>query len=163
MLSDLPKKPDYPGIIMWINHLDFVPEDISVQAGVVGVGDTGLKITSNTIGEIGTGGGYKSLEKGLQVPPGYLIKGVRICYKLTNSRSFISHIRLDQLQNPPSSRLVNMEDGTNLTNKGPICVNSQQTNVDPSKGSIRLSFRVKFGDTSDMIILIGVGLLLELI
>ena len=152
---------------MWINHLDFLPGDSSVQTSFnainsgVGGGLSGLIITSSTTGETGPGGGNKVIEKGLEVPPGYHIQGVRICYELTNSRSFISQIRLAQLQEPPAVATVRMDDPTNHTDIGPLCVNSQLTDVDPSQGSVRLSFRVNFGDTSDKIVLRGVGLQLK--
>jgi hypothetical protein len=37
-------------------------------------------------------------------------------------------------------------------------VNSQTTLVDPAKGSVLLSLRLNFGDTSDKIVLRAVGL-----
>ena len=157
-------KPRKKSIIMWINHLDFLPGDPSVITSFnavnsgVGGGLSGLIVQSTTTGENAQGGGNKVVETGLQVPPGFLIKGVRVCYELSNSRSFISQIRLDQVQDPPSSALVLLDDGTDQTNPGPICVNSQTTTIDPSKGAVRLSFRVKFGNTADKIVVRAVGL-----
>ena len=164
------KKPDSThSIIMWINHLDFLPGDKSVRTSFNGNSSgpgplslSGLMITSITNGEEGFRG-KKTVEKGLEVPPGYKIKGVRICYELTDSRSFISQITLAQLMNPPAGTIVKMDDSTHLTSKGPICIDSQQTNVDvdPSDGAVRLSLRVNFGDTNHKIVVIGVGLRLQ--
>jgi len=153
--------------IMWINHLDLVPGDPSVLTSFnavnsgVGGGLSGLIIMSSTTGDTATGGGNKVVEKGLQVPPGYLITGVRICYELSNQRSFIDQIRLAQVQDPPSSALVRLDDATHLTNVGPVCVNSAPTTIDPELGAVRLDLRVNFGDTSDKIVVRAVALHLE--
>src|SRR5947199_10008455 len=134
--------------IMWINHLELLPGDSSV-------------IMSNTTGDTATGGGNKVVEKGLQVPPGFLITGVRVCYELSNARSFIDQIRLSQVQDPPGTALVQLDDATHLVNPGPGCVDSAPTTVHPQLGAVRLDLRVNFGDTSDKIVVRAVGLHLE--
>jgi hypothetical protein len=99
------------GTLMWINHFDLLPGDPSVRTSFnaissgVGGGLTGLIIQSSTTGEVGQGGGNKVVHMGLQVPPDYIIKRVRVCYELSNSRSFISQIRLSQVADPPSTPL----------------------------------------------------------
>jgi hypothetical protein len=95
---------------------------------------------------------------GLQVPPGYSIRGVRVCYELTSKRSFISQIRLAQVQTPPQTATVLLDDGTDQTNPGPICVDSAATNVDPRVGEVLLSLRVNFGNTADKIVVRALGL-----
>jgi len=156
--------------VMWINHLDFLAGDPSVTTSFnavtsgVGGGLSGLIIESTTTGEDAEGGGNKVVEKGLQVPPGYLVSKVRVCYELSNARSFISQIRLAQVQDPPSTALVLLDDATDLTNAGPICVDSAglTPGIDPSAGGLRLSLRVKFGDVTDIIVLRAVALYLDL-
>jgi hypothetical protein len=147
---------------MWINHFDLLPGDPSVtttfNAVSSGLGLTGLVVHSSTTGENASGGGNKVVHMGLEVPPGYLIKGVRVCYQLSNKRSFISQIRLAQIQTPPSSALVKLDDATDQTNPGPICVDSTPTTVDPSLGEVLLSLRVNFGNTSDIIVVRALGL-----
>lgn len=151
-------------VVMWVNHFDLLPGDPSVTTSFnaissgVGGGLTGLVIRSSTVGEVAQGGGNKVVHMGLQVPPGYLIKGVRVCYELSNKRSFISQIRLAQVQNPPSSAVVKLDDGTDLTNPGPVCVDSAPASVDPALGAVLISLRVKFGDTSDRIVVRALGL-----
>lgn len=153
-----------PKTIMWINHFDLLPGDSSVTTSFnavssgVGGGLTGLVIQSSTTGETGSSGGNKVVHMGLQVPPGYIIKGVRVCYELSNKRSFISQIRLAQVQTPPSSAIVRLDDGTDLINAGPICVDSAVTTVDPSLGAVLISLRVNFGATSDKIVVRALGL-----
>src|SRR3989442_2440590 len=134
--------------IMWINHLELLPGDSSV-------------IMSNTTGDTATGGGNKVVEKGVQLPPGFLIIGVRVCYELSNARSFIDQIRLSQVQDPPGTALVQLDDATHLVNPGPVCVDSAPTTVNPELGAVRLDLRVNFGDTSDKIVVRAVGLHLE--
>jgi len=150
--------------IMWVNHFDLLPGDPSVTTSFnavssgVGGGLTGLVIHSSTTGENAQGGGNKVVHMGLQVPPGYLIKGVRVCYELSNKRSFISQIRLAQVQTPPQSAIVKLDDGTDQTNPGPVCVDSATTTVDPSLGEVLLSLRVNFGNTADRIVVRALGL-----
>ena len=153
--------------VMWIDHLDLLPGDPSVITSFnainsgVGGGLSGLIIQSSTTGDTAPGGGNKVVEMALEVPPGFLIKGVRVCYELSNARSFITQIRLAQVQNPPSTALVLLDDGTNLTDPGPICVDSAPTSVDPAAGAVLLSLRVNFGDTLDKIVVRSVGLHLK--
>lgn len=155
------------GTLMWINHLSLLPGDPSVTISFnaissgVGSGLSGLIIGSTTKGESAQNGGNKIVQAALQVPPLFLIRGVRVCYELSNSRSFISQIRLAQVQDPPRSASVILDDGTNHTNVGPICVNTQPTSINPTLGAVLLSLRVNFGDTSDKIIVRGIGLRLS--
>jgi hypothetical protein len=150
--------------VMWVNPLDLLPGDASVSTTVdavnsgVGGGLAGLVVHSSTTGENAQSGGNKVVWMGLEIPPGWHIRGVRVCYELSNSRSFISQIRLDQLQDPPSSAIVLLDDGTDLTNAGPVCVDSQAADIDPATGAVFLSFRVNFGDVGDLIVIRGVGL-----
>ena len=149
---------------MWVNHFDLLPGDPSVTTSFnainsgVGGGLTALVIQSSTTGENGQGGGNKVVHMGLQVPPGYVIRGVRVCYELTNKRSFISQIRLSQIQSPPQSAIVLLDDGNDQTNPGPICVDSASTNINPEAGEVLLDLRVNFGNTADKIAIRAVGL-----
>ena len=153
-------------LVMWLNHLDLLPGDSSVQTSFTAVssmvgGLSGLNIQSTTTGDIGIQGGNKVVEMGVPTIPGYTIIGVRVCYELSDPRSFITQIRLAQLQNPPSSALVMLDDGTDFVNKGPVCVTSAATSIDPQKGAVRLSLRLNFGSTSDVIVVRGIGLVLK--
>lgn len=152
--------------IMWLNHLDLLPGDPSVKTSyaylrsLIG-GLNGLNIKSTTTGDTGIPGGNKVVAMGVPTIPGYTIVGVRVCYELSSPKSHITQIRLSQLQNPPSSALVMLDDGTDLTNKGPVCVTSKPTSIDPQKGAVRLSLRLNFANTSDVIVIRAVGLVLK--
>lgn len=152
--------------VMWTNHFALLPGDSSVVTTFnavnsgVGTGLSGLVITSTTTGDIANGGGIKVVHMAVQVPPGHIIKGVRVCYELTSSRSFISQIRLDQLANPPVTSLIVLDDATDLTAVGPVCVNSSATTIHPAAGPVTISLRVQFGSTTDRIVVRGLGLIL---
>jgi hypothetical protein len=155
-----------PAGLMWIDHFAFLPGDSSVQTSFnsvtsgVGGGLTALVISSSTTGEIANSGGNKSVQRSLEVPPGYVIKGVRVCYELTNSRSFISQIRLAQVEPTPFAAIVRLDDATDRTDEGPVCVDSAATSVDASAGAVLIDLRVNFGNTADKIALRAVGLYL---
>jgi len=152
------------GGVMWIDHFSLLPGDSSVQTSFnavssgVGAGLTGLVIQSTTTGQDAPGGGDKVVQTAVEVPPGLNITGVRVCYELTSSNSFISAIQLAQVQNPPSQAQINLDDPTDLTSVGPVCVNSATTALAPQDGAVLLRFRVNFGATTDKIVIRGVGL-----
>ncbi|MGR8951371.1 MAG: hypothetical protein ACU83V_03015 [Gammaproteobacteria bacterium] len=165
-------KKDFPGQIKWVNHFDLLPGDDdlitshkSTSSGVGG-GLTGLVITSTTPGENFAGGGNKVVHMALELPKQTKINGVRVCYEYsTNSSSVISQIRLAQVQNPPSSAVVMLDDGTDQTDPGPVCVNS--TLVKPAikaiDGPIILSLRINSGANfaTDKIVIRGLGILVK--
>lgn len=160
------RKPEQQRL-MWLNHFDLLPGDDSVHTASnavssgVGGGLTGLVITSTTTGETGPSGGNKVVHMAAEVPPGYLVTGVRVGYELTDARSHISQIRLAQVQDPPKSASVLLDDGTDHTSMGPVHVDSAPTSIDPAEGALLLSLRVNFGDTSDRIVVRSLGLHLE--
>jgi len=157
-----------PGTVYWLNHLDLLPGDPSVQTSFnavnsgVGGGLSGLLITSTTTGDQARGGGNKVVEMGVAVPPWNLVRGVRICFELTNhTGSYISQIRLAQLQNPPAAARVLLDDGTDRMEGGPVCVDSMSLTsspINPANGALRLSFRLNFTNITDKILIRGVAL-----
>jgi len=149
------------GKILWLNHLEFLPGDPTVTTSFRAVssdvgGLTGLNIHSSTTGE--TSAGNKVVEQAVGVPPGFQVIGVRLCYELSSANSFVSQIRLAQVQDPPSTAVILLDDGTDLTAVGPVCVDSAPTAIDPTLGSLLFSLRVNFGDTNDAIVIRAVGL-----
>jgi hypothetical protein len=143
--------------LMWIDHLELLPGDSSVTtthdavSSGVGGGLAALVVHSSTTGENASGGGNKVVWRGLQVPPGFDVVGVRLCYELTNARTYVSQVRIAQVQNPPASAVVLLDDPTNHTAVGPRCVDVKSPTIDPAKGALLLELRVNFGNTSDRI------------
>ena len=123
---------------------------------------TGLVIESSTLGDTDSVGGNKVVHLAVEVPPGFTLTGVRVCYEDSAATSFLTQIRLAQVQDPPATALVFLDDATtDLTPRGPVCVNSLATRIDPSKGAVLLSLRMKTGATSDKIVIRGLGLRLQ--
>jgi len=120
--------------IMWINHLDlaFNNGTIPLFSAFGGGFPNGLLIQML---------GDTTAETGLEVPPGFLIAGVRVCYgphpNTDLPEGIINSIRLVQLNDPPNSASVLMNDQT-VQPPGPICVDSIPTSVDPRRGAVRL-------------------------
>lgn len=142
----------------WINHLGFLPGDSNVVAefNTVSVRGGGLEITAAAQGNY-------FVQQGLQVPPGYLVNGVRVCYEQTG-RSHIDQVAILQLEDPPVGveALLNDETTFNNSDPGPVCVNTapQRVSIDPSLGALSLRLGMVFGDdTDDSIVILGVGLL----
>lgn len=152
--------------LMWTPHLDFLSGDPTVlttsfssTSSGVGSGLSGLIVQSSTLGNVDSLGGNKVVESSIQVPPGFLITGVRVCYEWSaGATSNIVQIRLAQVQNPPSTAIVLLDDATVQPNVGPVCVDSTATSVDPSLGAVLLSFRINTGNVADTLVLRGVGL-----
>jgi hypothetical protein len=153
-------------LIMWVNHFSLLPGDSSVKTSWnavnsgVGSGLTGLVIESTTTGDVAQGGGNKVVQKAVDIPPDYRIIGVRVGYENSNARSYITQVRLAQVQNPPGTALVLLDDPTHLNAAGPTYANSAATSIDPAKGPLILDLRVNFGKTADRIVVRGLGLLL---
>jgi hypothetical protein len=141
----------------WINHLDFLPgsTDVVAEYNTATVRGGGLEITAAVIGK-------SFVQQGLQVPPGYLVNGVRVCYEQTG-RSHIDQVTLLQLQNPPDSigAMLNDDITFNNSDPGPVCVDSLPPTdpIDPSLGALSLRVGVNFADTTESIVILGVGLL----
>jgi hypothetical protein len=161
-----------PQKVYWLNHLDLLPGDASVKTSFnavssgVGGGLAGLVITSTTTGEVTSGGGNKVVWMAVESPLNQRIAGVRVCYEYSTGKkpspTYVSQIRLAQVQTPPSAALVLLDDGTNQTDPGPVCVNSKgAVDIDPSKGPLLLSLRVNFANTADKIVIRGLGLILK--
>jgi hypothetical protein len=153
-------------LIMWVNHFSLLPGDPSVKTHFnavnsgVGGGLTGLVIHSSTTGDEAHGGGNKVVQKALDIPPGFQITGVRVGYENSNARSYITQVRLAQVQTPPGTALVLLDDPTHLNAAGPTYANSAATSINPASGPLLLDLRVNFADTSDRIVVRGLGLLL---
>jgi hypothetical protein len=160
-MTEPPKRPTPR--LMWINHLALLAGDPSVTTSHnavnsgVGGGLAALVVRSSTTGENAQGGGNKVVWRALEVPPQYSIVGLRICYELSG-RSHISQVRLAQVQDPPASASVLLDDPTNHTAPGPICVDIKSPTIDPAKGALLFSVRVNFRRTADLIAIRAVAL-----
>jgi hypothetical protein len=164
-LDDIEAILNAPALV-WIDHLNFLSGDTTVLTtsfkstnSGVGLGLAGLIIQSSTTGNLDSALGNKVVEKAIQVPPNFNVTGVRLCYEWSaGATSQIDQIRLAQVQNPPSTALVLLDDATVQPTPGPVCVDSTATSVDPSLGALLLSLRINFASITDILVLRGVGL-----
>jgi hypothetical protein len=159
-----------PPHIMWLNHFSLLSGDPSVTStsanstsSEVGGGLTALVVESSTLGDVDSFGGIKVVHMALDLPPSTRIDAVRVCYELTSSASFVSQVRLAQVQNPPGAASIRLDDGTDLTDPGPVCMDTAAVAppVRGKDGSVLLSLRVNFGNTSDKIAIRALGLLVH--
>jgi hypothetical protein len=137
----------------------------STNSGVGG-GLTALVITSSTTGDLDSFNGNKVVQMALELQPKTRLVGVRLCYELSDpgpTGSFIDQIRLAQIQDPPATALVMLDDATAQNASGPTCVNSALVSppIRAKNGSVLLSLRVNFSNTSDLIAVRAVGLLVN--
>ena len=65
------------------------------------------------------------------------------------------------MNEPPGTAGIILDDGTDRTSPGPVCIDSAATNIDPTTGAVELDLRVNFGNTSDRIVVRGLGLRLS--
>lgn len=159
--------------VYWLNAFDLLPGDPTVATEVRAIdcpgvsGLAGVGITSSTLGEQGPDGENKVVFMGAPVPPDFDVNGVRVCYENTSAASYVSQVRLCELNSPSNTCTVRLDDGTDLTDPGPLCVNSaapfggaiEADTDDPNvEGALQLSLRVNFGDLADTICVRGVGL-----
>jgi len=173
-VSDLDKRVDAIEALLdapatvWINYLGFLSGDTSVLTTTyrstnsgVGTGLGGLIVQSSTVGAVDSFGGNKVISTGLEVPPHMSIAGVRVCYEWSAAAtSHITDIRLAQLQNPPSTALVKLDDATIQPSLAPVCVDSTTlvTPLDASLGQVTLDLGINTGNVADKLVLRGVAL-----
>ena len=157
--------------VLWLDHFALLPgaSDItttfnSTSSGVGG-GLTGLVITSATTGDTFPDGGNKVVQMAAEVPPDLRVTGVRICYELTNTNTFIEQVRLAQVQDPPATALVLLDELEPApASTGPVCVNTSTVlspPINPQKGALLLDLRINVGDTSQKIVVRGLALLVN--
>jgi hypothetical protein len=161
------------GHVMWLNHFDLVsgkPAELATTSDSttsgVGAGLTGLVIQSGvtgTPGDVFIDTGNKVVQMALDLPKETKITGVRVCYENSASTSFISQVRLAQIQDPPSSAVVMLDDATDLNAVGPVCVNSAITSkaIKSKNGPVLLSLRVNMANAIDKIVIRGLGVFVK--
>jgi len=162
--------------VLWLNHFELFPgQDALVTTHQLTLSCpfahclVGQVIESTTVGDTFPDGQTKEVLMAAGVPPGFTATGVRVCYELSNPASFITAIRLAQVNDPPGTATVMLDDPTNLTNPGPVCVDTGQPPdvfmpfgpIQPEKGTVLLSLRLNYADTAHQIVIRGLALLLQ--
>ena len=126
--------------VHWIDHLGFRAGSDAVEVSFdafdsgIGRGTSGLVVTA------GPGDSPQVVEQGLAVPPGLLVKGVRICFETTSDAAKLAAVRIEQLDDPPDATRVLLVDDTGFAASGAECLDSADARkpIDPSVGGLRL-------------------------
>lgn len=119
-----------------------------------------ISIRSTTTGDTGPRGNkVVKMRISMRRYTGKEVIGVRLCYQLSNTRSFVTQIRLAQVEREtPLRAVVRLDDGKDLRARASTCVDSRKTSIDPKAGDLLLSLRVNFQNTGDQIRIHSVGL-----
>ncbi len=142
-----------PGL-MWINPLD-------LRAGT---STLALDATAPGLAVSGAGAGSDVVQVGLQVPLGFAVTGVKVCYVSGTAASFLSSVQLLQYAAtpvaPPAS-LVSQSPAAPLASTLTCLDTTPIAGVDPSAGgAMFLSLGVTF-NAAEAIVVRAVGLHLE--
>lgn len=145
--------------LLWISHLDAHPREAH---GLATSNGTPIGATSGFVIRPTALGVDRVLEQGLQVPAGFAIKKVALCYQVSNPASYITHIKLTQLTTPDTFAEVFNDPGDKMSASA-ACVDSMDasTLVDPAQGPVRLNLGVTFTNLAHLIMIRAIGLYLE--
>jgi hypothetical protein len=138
---------------LWISPTDWVTGDSTLQISYPSVTHPAVEITTTVLGDL------KWVFLGLRLSVDSLIRAVRVCYQLSSSNSFISQVRLTEMQTPDSA-LVRHDDPTDLLSTIATCYVSQ-VGAYHANGAVTLALRLKFANAGDKITLGPVGVDVE--
>lgn len=136
--------------ILWLSPTDFVTGDDSLRINYPSVTHPAVEIKATAPGDL------KWVSLGLKIPPFHEINAIHVCYQLSNSRSFISQVRLAEMRTPDQA-LVRHDDGTDLLSTAPACYRSQLVTSYRPGGAVLLELRLNFGNVADTITLGAIG------
>jgi hypothetical protein len=138
---------------IWLSPTDFVTGDPSLQISYPSDSDPNTILTSTVTG------GSKLISMGLRLPPNVKIEEVTICYQVSNSDSFISQLRLVEMDTPDHA-VVRHTDETDLKSTSPERYSSKVAGFVPT-AAVSLELRLHFQDNSHQVLLGAVGITLE--
>ena len=121
----------------WLSPTDFVTGDESLRIAYPSVTHPAVEVKATTAGDL------KWISLGLKIAPFREIIAVHVCYQLSNSRSFISQIRLAEMQTPDHA-VVHHDDGTELISTQPTCYRSPLSTAYRPDGAVLLELRLNF-------------------
>ena len=136
---------------VWISPTEFITGDPALKISYPLISLPAVEIRATKLSE------PKWIELGLTLPPHIEITAVRVCYQLTNKSSFISQIRLIEMQTPGRA-LIRHEDPKDLRSTDSTCYVSELHEPCKPKGAVTLALRLDFHRGTDKIILGSVGI-----
>ncbi len=137
---------------IWTSPLGAIVGD-SRMAVAPGIPLSSIRVTSTTAGDL------QWVCFGLTVPEEAQIVGVRLCYELADSRSFISQTRITLLTTPDFDLAV-YDDPTDHTDPGPTCYYSTAAPVFV-EGTCTLELRLNFASPDHWIDIGAIGIVID--
>ena len=144
----LPSAPVMGQVTTW-----FSPLGMSTNASNLtiapGSPSTAVRITSSATG------GINFVNLGLTLPTSITIDAVTVCYQLASVANYISQTRITRMTTPDVATVI-LDDGTDHNLVTLECYDVD-TNL-PVEGTITLSLRVEFTNTTDWIEIGAIGI-----
>lgn len=140
---------------IWLSPTDFVSGDPTLKTRYPSVSSPNTTVTCTSPGDL------KWVSVGLRLPQNVKIEEIMVCYQVSNSQSFISQIRLVEMNTPNKATVIH-DDGTDLRSTSPICYTSPVGGKVPSPGTaVTLALRLTFQNANDKIMLGAVGVKID--
>lgn len=137
---------------IWHNPRDLVP---AVSGVDVSYGSPG---PSSVISFTSTGTRWVQLP--LTVPSTVTVTGVRLCYKVSNSASPLSQIRINEMTTPDAAT-VRMDDPTDRTSTTSECVVASAPFPFAAGGTLTLLLRIDVTNIAHTVKIGGVGIVVD--
>jgi hypothetical protein len=138
---------------IWYSPLNFVPEDPSIIIEPYDGNPRAVRVTTPEAGDL------QWIMLGLDLPTNVEIRSIELCYRLYDSTSYISAIRLTQMTMTEGSLII-WDDGTDLTDVGPTCYTSMES-PESVEGTITLALRLNSAEPFVFYIIGGIGVTVE--
>ncbi|MEN3332667.1 MAG: hypothetical protein V7641_2032 [Blastocatellia bacterium] len=137
--------------ILWLSPTDFVTGDKSLKISYPSVTHPAVLVKAKTPGDL------KWIYLGLRVPLYHDIQAIHVCYQLSNRRSFISQVRLVEMQTPDQA-VVRHDDATDLLSTTATSYRSPLVRAFRPGAAVSLALRLNFGSVADTITLGAIGM-----
>jgi hypothetical protein len=125
---------------IWSSPAEYVTGDPSLQISYPYVAHPSTIVTLKQ-GE--PPGDFKWVSRGLHLPPNVRIQEVTVCYRLSHAQSYISQIRLVEMDTPEQAIVIH-DDATDLKSTSPVCYTSNVGGKVPTPGTaVALALRLR--------------------
>jgi len=141
---------------IWISPTEYVTGDSTLAISYPSAEHPNTTVTCKK-----DPGDYKWVSMGLRLPPDASIQDVIVCYQLSNATSYISQIRLQEMDTPDQSQILH-DDVTDLQSVAAVCYTSNVGGKVPGVGkAVALALRLNFSNKNHRIMLGAVGVRIE--
>ncbi len=134
---------------LWLGPTAYVTGDPSLRISYPFVSHPGAVVTCTAPGDL------KWISIGVALPQKAKIEQVIVCYEVSNSQSFISQVRLAEMETPDHATVLH-DDPTPLQSTSPATYASSVGGL-AAEGAVSVELRLNFQNTSDEIRLGALG------